>query len=39
MTLEDLIAPVTKKELFEEILGKKPYVFPATDYKKEFFSN
>jgi len=39
MTLEDLIAPITKKELFEEILGKKPYVFPAPDYKKEFFSN
>ena len=39
MKIEDLISPVTREELFTTILGKKPHVFLANEYRKEFFSN
>lgn len=39
MKLADLIAPMSEDVFNTLVLGKKPFVFYATDYKKKFFSD
>lgn len=39
MKLKDLISPCTEEDFVKDVLGKKPYVFAASTYRKEFFGN